>query len=109
MRRGRGVHDFELEGAGLMKVVELLQRGKGFGAGELGGQTLVERIVENSVTHRGIGDEAFDDSVPGAGDVEHHRRELQMAVESGGGELSRADSRRLPAQVREAERVAQAL
>ena len=109
MRRGRSVHDFELEGAGLMKIVKLLQRGEGFGAGELGGQAFVEWIVENSAAGRRVGDKALDDGVPGAGHVEHHRGEPKLAVKSGRGKLPAADSGRLAAQARQAERVTQAL
>ena len=109
MRRGRSVDDFELEGARLMQIVELLQRGESFGAGELGGQAFVERIVENSAAQCRIGNEALDDRVPRARNVEHHRGQLKLAVESGRRKLSRTDSRRLAAEAREPERVAQPL
>src|SRR5258707_987491 len=109
MRRGRSVDDFELECAGLMKIVKALERGESFGAGELGGQAFVKGVVENLATRRWVGDEALDDRVPCARYVEHHRGELEVRVESGGRELARADSRRLSTQAREAERVAQAL
>ena len=102
VRRGGSVHDFEFEGAGLMKIVKLLEGGEGFGAGELGGQAFVEWIVENSAARRGVGNQALDDGVPGARHVEHHRGEPKLAVESGRGELAAADSCRLAAQVRQA-------
>ena len=84
MRRGRRVDDFKLEGSRLMKVIEALECGESFGAGELGSQAFVEGIVENLATSRRVGDEALDDRVPCARYVEHHRGEFQMRVESSG-------------------------
>src|SRR5271155_2517066 len=109
MRRGRSVDDFELEGGRLMQIVELLQRGESFGASELGGQAFVEWIVENSAAQCRIGNEALNDRVPRARNVEHHRGQLKLAVESGSCKLSCTDSRRLAAEARESERVAQPL
>src|SRR5271154_4337952 len=98
MRRGRSVDDLKLECPCLMQVVKLLQRGESFGAGELGGQALVEGIVENSAAQCRIGNEALDDRVPRARNVEHHRGQLKLAVESGSCKLSCTDSRRLAAE-----------
>src|SRR5208282_568841 len=109
VRRGGSVHDFELEGAGLMKIVKPLERGEGFGAGELGGQAFVEWIVENPAARSRVGNKALDDGVPGARYVEHHRGEPKLPVKSGRGKLPAADSGWLPAQARQAECVTQAL
>src|SRR5271156_1422805 len=109
MRRGRSINNFKLKGRGLMKIVKALQRGEGIGAGELGRETFVERIVKDCAASGGVGDKALDDRVPRAADVEHHRRQLKVRVESGRREPARADTSRLAAQPREAERVAQPL
>ncbi len=109
VRCGGSVHDLELEGAGLMKIVKLLERGESFGAGELGGQAFVEWIVENPAALRRVGNKALDDGVPGAGHVEYHRGEPKPLVKSGRGKLAAADSGWLAAQAGQAERVTQAL
>src|ERR1700722_2915441 len=107
MRRGRSVDDFELECAALMEIGKAWE--ESFGALELGGQAFVEGVVKNFLTRRRVGYETLDDRVPFARDVEHHRGEFQMRIESGGRKLACADSGRLTTQARQAKGVAQAL
>src|SRR5271154_2467512 len=98
MRRRGSVDDFELECPRLMQIVELLQRGESFGAGELGSQAFVERIFENSTAQRRIGNEALDDGVPRARNAEYHRGQRKLAIGSRRGQLSRTDTSRLAAE-----------
>src|ERR1700722_13002377 len=107
MRGRRRIDDLYIEARGAVEVIELFEGGISLSAGELLRQASVERIFQDAFARRRSLDEALDQPVPCALDVEHHRGELELRVETRAGQAARIDSGGLGGKPFESERVTQ--
>src|SRR5216684_5254644 len=107
MGSGRRIDDLKLKFTGGMEVVQLLQCGISVGTRELLSQIAVEGVIEDALPVGGF-DKTLDQSVPCTFNIQHHRGQLQLRIQSGAREPSTVDPCGLAAQLRESKRIAEA-